>query len=297
MDLTLVVLAAGMGSRYGGMKQLEKFGPGGATLMDYSVYDALRAGFGRLVFVIRPEMDGAFREAVGRRYERRVPVAYAYQRHDDLPLGFSVPADRKKPWGTGHAVLAAREVTQPFAVVNADDFYGAQGLAATADFLRGGGSDHALVGYRLRDTLPEEGAVSRGICQCTRDGWLESIVETLKIERCGADARCPDGHGGWRTLPGDTIVSMNLWAFTPGIFAELQTAFQRYLEQTGGRADTELHLPSAVQQALQAGRARVRVLPAGSVWCGVTNPQDKPRVERAIRAFVARGDYPAQLWD
>jgi hypothetical protein len=298
---TLVLLAAGLGRRYGGLKQLEPVGPDGATLMDYSIYDALRAGFGRVVFVIRPDMQAVAQALLGRRYERRVDVRYAHQRLDTLPAGFAPPPGRTRPWGTCQALLAAAEhVDGPFAVANADDFYGAGSFAALGAFLRqdsaGPLPTYAMAGYTMRNTLPEQGTVSRAICRCSADGWLQSIVEVIGIERCGADARHVDDSGQTQIIPGDTLVSMNLWGFTPAIFDQLRDGFQRFLHERGGSPEAEFHLPTAVQQALAARRARVRVLPSTDAWCGVTHAQDKARATEVVGRLLAQGVYPKLLW-
>jgi hypothetical protein len=300
MKPTLVVLAAGMGRRYGGLKQLEAVGPAGETIMDYSIYDAVRAGFGKVVFVIRPDMEGTFHAAIGRRYEQRLPVAYAQQRLDAVPPGFSVPAGRTKPWGTGQAVLsAADELREPFAVANADDFYGAGSFAALSAFLQApqtGAPVYALAGYVLRNTLSASGAVSRAVCRCTPDGWLEDIVETHGIEQDGRGARRKDEHGQVHKFTGDETVSMNLWGFVPSYLDELRGAFGRFLRDRGASTDAELYLPVVVQDAIHAGRARVRVLPSTDRWCGITNPRDKDDVVRFIGGLVDQGAYPAKLW-
>jgi len=302
MKPTLVILAAGMGSRYGGLKQLESVGPGGETIMDYSIYDALRAGFGQAVFVIRDDMKDAFRETIGRRYERHIPVAYAFQRLEDLPAGYTVPAGREKPWGTGQAVLAAAgRVNEPFAVVNADDFYGANSFAALGRFLQeddtGDVPTYAMVGFTLRETLSESGTVNRGCCRCTPDGWLEEITEIANIEAHGSDARYVDGAGNEHVLSGDTRVSMNTWGFRPVFLENLRAQFERFLEQNGTSSTAEFYLPTGVQQLMRAGRARVRVLPTPDRWVGVTHKEDQPRVIRMIGELVSRGDYPLKLWE
>jgi hypothetical protein len=302
MKPTLVILAAGMGSRYGGMKQLEPVGPGGETIMDYSIYDALRAGFGQAVFVIRADMEGAFRETIGRRYERHIPVAYAFQRLEDLPAGYTVPPGREKPWGTGHAVLAVAErVNEPFAVVNADDFYGANSFAALGQFLQdsdtGDVPTYAMVGFTLRETLSDSGTVNRGCCRCTPDGWLEEIAEIINIEPHGSDARYVGTSGNDQVLSGDTRVSMNTWGFQPVFLEHLRTRFDRFLEQHGTSPTAEFHLPTGVQELMRAGRARVRVLPTPDRWVGVTHKEDRPRVVKMIGELISRGDYPRKLWD
>jgi hypothetical protein len=302
MKPTLVILAAGIGSRYGGLKQLEAVGPGGATIMDYSIYDALRAGFGKAVFVIRPDMEGAFRETISRRYERHIPVAYAFQRLDAVPVGFTPPPGREKPWGTGHAVLAAQEaVHEPFAAINADDFYGANSFAALGEFLQQGHAGdvptYAIVGFKLRETLSEAGAVNRGCCRGTPDGWLECITEITGIERHGPDARYIDESGNIQTISGNELVSMNLWGFRPVFFEQLRELFERFLQENDASETAEFHLPTAVQELIRGGRARVRVLPTPDSWVGVTHRKDKPRVVRIIGQLVRQGQYPQRLWD
>ncbi len=301
MKPAVVVLAAGMGSRYGGLKQLERVGPGGETIMDYSVYDARRAGFGRVVFVIRPEMREVFHQRVGSRYEHYIDVAYAFQRLDDLPDQRPVPPDRAKPWGTGHAVLAARDVIgEPFAVINADDFYGHEAFEQLAQFLAdppaGDVPTYALVAYTLRQTLSEAGQVNRGVCRTTPDGWLEGIRETLGIRPHGDDAAFVDEEGREQILPGGAPVSMNTWGFTPRFLGDLQERFKAFLDAHGRSAKAEFHLPAAVQELMQAGRARVKVLTSGARWCGVTYPQDKPLVEAHVRSLTEAGVYPQPLW-
>ncbi len=296
---TLVLLAAGMGSRYGGVKQLEPVGPGGATLMDYSIYDALRAGFRKVVFVIRPDLDGAFRSTILPRYAGKLEVATAHQRIDELPDGITIPGDRHRPWGTGQAVLAAEGAVEgPFVVANADDFYGAPAFAAAAEFLRTpppeGAATFALVGYRLQDTLSEHGTVNRGVCRVGVDGWLEGVEEINDIAVTSAGQLVGRGAKGHVTLVPGALVSMNLWAFLPSIFPILRAGFVRFLD--GGAAKGEFLLPAAVQEALDRKVAHVRVLDAGSPWFGMTYPADRARVEQAIAALVRTGVYPAQLW-
>ena len=301
MKPTLVILAAGMGRRYGGLKQLEPVGPSGETIMDYSVYDALRAGFGKAVFVIRPDMEVAFLKTLGRRYETYMPVVHVLQRLDALPGGFTVPPGRTKPWGTGHAVLAAEGcVHEPFAVVNADDFYGAGSLATLGTFLQqehgGDVPTYAMVGFTLRDTLTAAGSVSRGCCRRDTDGWLESITEVTGIEPHGLDARCPGESGEMEILSGDHIVSMNAWGFQPAFFDQLRACFEGFLGQED-RPGAEFYIPAAVQELIRIGRARVRILRTTDTWCGVTHPEDGPRVVEMIGKLVDTGEYPRKLWD
>ncbi|MGH7975427.1 MAG: nucleotidyltransferase family protein, partial [Limisphaerales bacterium] len=213
---TLLVLAAGMGSRYGGLKQIDPVGPGGETIIDYSIYDALRAGFGKLVFVIRRDLETPFKKIIGARFERKISVEYVFQELDSLPPGFSVPPHRAKPWGTGQAILmAAGVIREPFAAINADDFYGANSFRALAEHLRSGGADYAMVGFILRNTLSKHGSVARGACCVGADGFLQSVTELTKIQKDGGDAKYTDAAGVMHRLAGDETVSMNMWGFTP----------------------------------------------------------------------------------
>ncbi len=299
---TLLILAAGMGSRYGGLKQLDRVGPSGETIIDYSVFDARRAGFGKIVFVIRRDIEQAFREHIGHRVAEDIAIDYAYQELDDLPDGFTPPSERVKPWGTGHAVLAARDVIdEPFAVITADDFYGAEAHAAAAAYLRGAEdtdrADYCMAGYRLANTLSEFGGVSRGICRCDDDGRLDHVVETLGIEqregRIHADDPHSDGHR--ISLTGDEIVSMTLWGFTPSIFGYLDSMFTEFLEARGGEAKSEFYLPFVVNKLIRTEQARVKVLDCNATWFGVTFRQDKPFVQQRIAELVEAGDYPSPL--
>lgn len=293
-------MAAGMGSRYGGLKQIDPVGPGGETLLDYSVFDALRAGFSRVVFVIRRDIEKAFREAVGRRYESKADVAYAFQELADLPPGFSVPKDRVKPWGTAQAVLAAeRVVTSPFAAANADDFYGAHSFAALSSFLdeAASASDlYAMVGFRLGVTLSEHGSVARGICETSGDGFLAHVEEVLGLEGAEGGARAPDGAGGFRHFPADTPVSLNLWGFTPSVFPKLRERFSAFLAARGADLRAEFFLPDALGTLMSRGEARVRVLATPDPWFGLTHPADAPSVRARLLALHAEGAYPERLF-
>jgi len=302
MKPELLVMAAGVASRYGSLKQIEPVGPAGETLMDYSVYDALRAGVERLVFVIRRETEGDFHAAVGRRYARRAEVAYAYQSVDDLPAGYAVPAGRTKPWGTGHAVLAAEgQIHAPFLVANADDFYGAEAFALLAGFLAEPAAPpperYAMVAYRLGNTLSDEGSVSRGLCTVSPEGYLAGVTELTAIERSagGAVARAAAAAGDL-ALTGDEPVSMNLWAFRPGLFPLLEERFEAFLRTRREVPGSELYLPAVVADLIAAGAATVRVFATTSPWFGVTYKADRPRVVERLRALVAQGDYPSPLW-
>jgi dTDP-glucose pyrophosphorylase len=299
---TLLVLAAGMSSRYGGgSKQTDAMGPCGETLLDYSVYDAKRAGFGRIVFVIRREGEAVFRERVVSRLEPHLPVALVYQEMTDLPEGFSLPASRTKPWGTGHAVLAARhEIREPFCVINADDYYGRDSFQVIADWLRcpdldGPPCDWSMVGFRLRNTLSEHGKVARGICQ-VEEGLLTGIEELTDLYRTdqGAENRPPDGPT--RALNGDTFVSLNMWGFTPAVFTDFGATFAAFMERNKASERAEFYIPSGVDAAIHSGRATCRLLPTASQWFGVTYQDDKPRVTAAIRELVDAGEYRSPLW-
>jgi UTP-glucose-1-phosphate uridylyltransferase len=269
--------------------------------MDYAVHDALRAGFGRLVAVIRPEMAAWFETSLAERMRRHIPVAYALQRLEGLPGEFKPPPGRTRPWGTGHAVLAVEHmIHEPFAVLNADDFYGPAAYAAMSDFLQGEQQPdlpaYAVVGYALRETLPDAGPVSRALCRCTPDRWLQEIIEIPRMEKQGAGGRFVDRDGKTRTVGGDELVSMNMWGFTPRVFHQLREGFVSFLRQAPSSSETEFLLPVAINDLIRAACCRVKVLPGGSVWCGMTNPQDKARVARLIRQRVARGEYPQELW-
>ena len=302
MKPTLLVLAAGMSSRYGGTsKQTDAMGPHGETLLDYSVFDARRAGFGRVVFIIRRDAGAVFRERVVSRLEPHLPVSLVYQDITDLPDDFTIPTGRIKPWGTGHAVLAARhEIKEPFCVINADDFYGREAFAAMADFLQTppvpGPLPLAMCGYELRRTLSEHGKVARGICTTTSDGLLRSVEELTDIHRTSSGAENRPLGGLPRVLTGDETVSMNMWGFQPEIFAGFTAGLEDFLRVSLADAQAEYYIPLAVDRLLEAGLATCTVLPTGSQWFGITYQEDKPRVQEALRAIVSGGTYPAPLW-
>jgi dTDP-glucose pyrophosphorylase len=294
----LLVLAAGLGSRYGGLKQIDPVGPCGETLLDYSVYDALRAGFGRVVFLIRRSIEDAFREAVGRRFEGVAEIDYAFQELDMLPPGFAVPQGRTKPWGTAHAVLCARsQVGGAFAAVNADDFYGAESFRVLADHLRSGTGEYALVGFALRKTLSEFGGVARGICKVSADGYLAEVREVVGIAPDGSHAKFTGADGEVHRLSGDATASMNLWGFTDRVFGGLERIFEGFLRKSGSSADAELYLTTAMNELIHSGEARLRVLATPETWHGVTYREDRPGVVDAIRAMISEGKYPERLWD
>jgi hypothetical protein len=294
---TLLVLAAGMGSRYGGLKQLDPVGPGGETIIDYSIYDALRAGFGKLVFVIRKDIGQPFKEAVGTRFEKRIAVKYVFQELDKLPSGFSVPAGRIKPWGTTQAVLiAADAISEQFAVINADDFYGAEGYRVLAQHFRAGTMDYTMVGFVLRNTLSDFGTVSRAVCRIHSNDFLQGVVELTNIERDGVHAKNTDAAGRITRLSGDEVVSMNMWGFTPQVFGQLREYFQKFLELNVSDVQSESYLPSTVNELVLAGRARVKVLRTNDSWAGITYREDHSPVVESIRRLIHDGTYPKRLW-
>lgn len=300
MKPTLVILAAGMGSRYGGLKQVDPVGPSGETIMDYSIFDAVRAGFDRVVFVIRRDFEEVFKHTIGAKYKDLVNVDYAYQSMDDLPIGYSVPSDRSKPWGTAHAIYAARDVVNaPFAAINADDFYGQDAFRALAGFLSretvSDGLHFAMVGYLLEQTLSENGSVARGVCKIGGDGLLETVTEMTKLVRVPGGVENQERLNEPVKLTGQERVSMNMWGFTPQLFDALVERFPRWLEMNVRNSKSEWYIPFVVDEMVKEGRADVVVLPTESSWFGVTYREDKPRVVEAIQKLVDAGVYPLQL--
>ena len=300
---TLIVMAAGIGSRYGGLKQIDPVGPNGEIIIDYSIYDALKAGFGKVVFVIKKDIEAVFRERVSRNIERHCETAYVFQSVDDLPAGFEVPPDRRKPWGTGHAVLSCRNVVRsPCAVINADDFYGTSSYQILYEYLeaaqdRDGVYDYCMVGFVLENTLTEHGYVSRGVCRLNRDGTLDKINERKRVEKFGHVIRYTEDGEHWVDIPRASIASMNMWGFTPSVFSELQTRFPRFLRAHNDDIDTaEFFLPEIISDLVVEKRATVKVLATNERWIGVTYKNDVPRVTLAIRDLIHRGIYPENLW-
>lgn len=294
---TLLVLAAGMGSRYGGLKQLEPVGPSDETIIDYSIFDARRAGFGKIVFVIRREIEEPFKRTIGARFEKRISVDYVFQEVGKLLPGFSLPEGRTKPWGTTHAILmAANAIHEPFGVINADDFYGANSYQVLAQHLQTGTSDYAMVGFVLRNTLSEFGTVARGVCHVGEDGYLKDITELKSIEREGPQITNIDSEGKESTLNGGEIVSMNMWGFTPQVFGIMYEHFQRFLTRYADDAKAECYIPSTINALIQAEQARVKVLRSGEAWFGVTYREDHSRVVQSVTRLVEGGTYPRKLW-
>ncbi|MBP3485539.1 MAG: nucleotidyltransferase [Oscillospiraceae bacterium] len=302
----LVVMAAGMGSRYGGLKQIDPVGNHGQLIIDYSIYDAKRAGFETVVFVIKHEIEEAFKEAIGNRLSKVMDVKYAYQQLEDLPEGYAVPEGRSKPWGTCHAILAARELVDgPFAVINADDYYGPEAFKTIYDYLsenpdRPGCYEFAMVGYLLGNTVTENGHVARGVCVEDENHFLQTVTERTHIEKDGDDARFTEDDGAtWTELPSSTIVSMNLWGLTNSFFSEAWDRFPAFLDNAlkTNPLKGEYFLPSVISQLIQEGKARAKVLRSTDKWYGVTYQADKPVVVAAIAEKTASGLYPDNLWE
>ena len=302
-DITLLVLAAGIGKRYGGLKQVDSVGPSGETILDYSLYDALRAGFSRVVFVIRKEIEVSFREAIGLHWEGRLPTRYVFQEIEaSLPGPLADSPCRHKPWGTGHAVLVSRDAVEtPFAVINADDFYGPSAYQDIFSWLEqnwsrpGKMAEYCFVGYRLANTLSDFGSVSRGICSLDGAGFLSQVVETMRIEKDSRAARAVDESGQWIRLSRDRIVSMNMWGFTPSVFSHLAEGFASFLRRFSRDAEAEFFLPSAINELIKTGKARVRYIPTEEKWFGLTYPGDLEFVRSRLRKFIAAGRYPDRI--
>lgn len=287
-DITLVVMAAGMGSRFGGLKQIEPIGPKGEAILDFSVYDAVKAGFTKVVFVIKHAIEKDFKEFVGNRIEKKVKVEYVFQEIDKLPEGYTCPEEREKPWGTAHAILCCKDVVkEPFAVVNADDFYGRSAFVKMAEFLKSDSDDYAMVGFRLVNTLTENGYVSRGVCEI-ENGNLKSVTERTKIIDC---KYTEDDGATWTALPEDTVVSMNLWGFRPDVFRFIETGFKKFLDEKIDVPKSEYYLPTVVSERIEKGEKSVKVLIAEDKWYGVTYKEDKQVVVDAIGTMVANGLY------
>lgn len=300
---TLVVMAAGIGSRYGGLKQTDPVGPHGEIIIDYSIYDALNVGFGKVVFVIKKDIEEAFRERVGRTIEKRCETTYVFQKIEDVPEGFKVPPGRQKPWGTGHATLSCKNVVHsPFAVINADDFYGRSSYQTLYGYLRSAQDhdsryDYCMVGYVLKNTLTEHGHVARGVCAVDGTGFLLEIHERIRIEKSGESARYTEDGETWVEIPGESVASMNMWGFTPSLFPELEARFLHFLQENRDNLQkAEYFLPDVMGDLIRENKARVRVLSTNERWFGVTYKQDKPRIKQVIRDLIRREVYPESLW-
>lgn len=298
---TLLIIAAGMGSRYGGLKQIDSVGPHGEIIIDYSMYDAIAAGFKQVVFVIRHSFEDAFKEKIGSKLDGRVETAYAYQELENGLGGFPLPRDREKPWGTGHAILMGQDlIDEPFAVINADDYYGTESFRIMKAFLCGpdvSSTGYAMLGYQLRKTLSEYGTVARGVCQCDGEGRLLDVVERLGIEKQGDGARFRDDSGVECRLTGEEVVSMNLWGFHPSIFNHLSQKLQVFLSRHGEQLKSEFFIPSVVDELIKEGQVSVQVLPTRDTWFGVTYREDRARAELSIQNLIDAGVYPERLWE
>jgi hypothetical protein len=295
---SLIVLAAGMGSRYGGLKQLDPMGPNGETVLDYSVYDAIRAGFNRVIFVIREDFAEAFKTGIGERFAKLIQVDYAFQRLDDLPAPFVPPAGRTKPWGTTHAIRAARDLVDgPFAVINADDFYGSDAYLRASRFLVSADEDCCgLVAYPLENTLSEHGRVNRGICEVSESRMLMAVEEVVKILREETGVIAGTGlNGERRELDPKAPASMNFWAFPKRFMEDLESEFYDFLTAHGGKETSEFYIPTVVDVLIHKGKTRCEVIETSSTWFGVTFPEDKPYVVKSIADLIAKGDYPRKL--
>jgi len=302
MKPSLVILAAGMGSRYGGLKQVDRFGPSGETLVEYSIYDALRAGFGKIVMVVRKEFVNDFKDLILSKALKKADIDFVYQELENIPRGLSVPPDRAKPWGTGHAVLVAeRKISTPFAVINADDFYGSDSYKVMADFLtqpQSGGIDiYCVVGYQLENTLSESGHVSRGVCVADEHGFLNSIIEHKKIFREGPVIKSQLDDTHFARFTGKEIVSMNLMGFMPSMFKQLKSQFITFIQSNIDNLSAEFYLPSVVNEVVKEGTARVKVLQTAEKWFGVTYKEDRPMVINNLIKLLEEGVYPVNLWE
>lgn len=300
MKPTLLILAAGMGSRYGGLKQIASVGPNGEPIVDYSIYDALAAGFEKIVFVIRQEFKSAFEKQFSSKYAKEIEIAYAFQEMDSCVGDFHIPTDREKPWGTGHAVLAAKDVIdEPFAVINADDFYGAKTFKLMAEFLattRNASNDYCMAGFQLKNTLSEYGTVSRGITQVDKEMFLKNVTEHTGIERTDDTIVSFDEQGNKHDLAGDEIVSMNFWGLKTSIFEFLQEQFTCFLKTNRSDLKSEFYIPAAVDQLIREDKISAKVLPTKEKWFGVTYREDMNRAKENVRELIQQGVYPERLW-
>ena len=300
MKPTLLILAAGMGSRFGGLKQIEPVGPNGETILEYSVFDAIRAGFGKVVFVIRESFAEDFKARFESKLSGKIEIEYVFQELNKLPKGFILPAEREKPWGTGHAVLMAKDaIKEPFAAINADDFYGAEAYQVIAEFLKEQVSDSefAMVGYKLENTLSDFGSVSRGICVTNEKSELTQITETHNIRKENGLTLCDSPEKESLVLNGDETVSMNFWGFHPTIFEKIESQFIDFLSVNIEKPKSEFYIPFVVFEMIQRREVAVEVLKADSPWFGVTYKEDKPFVVDQIKKLTAKGVYPEKLWE
>lgn len=299
MKPTLVIMAAGMASRYGSMKQIQEFGPGGETIMDYSIYDAIKAGFQKVVFIIRRDFAEDFKNIFEPRLKGRIETEYVFQEMDKYLDGYSVPADRTKPWGTAHAILCTKDViNEPFAVINADDFYGADGFKKAHDFLKDGCRPdvYAIIGYQLSNTLSEHGTVSRGVCEVDENNNLAGIKERLKISR--ENGKMIDDEGDKKTdIPENAVASMNFWCFHPSLYDFIEKGFKEFLNQNSNNPKAEYLIPFVADQWIRAKQGVIKVIPTSAQWFGVTYKEDAPVVQRSLNELVEKKAYPDSLWE
>ncbi len=300
----LIVMAAGIGSRYGGLKQIDPIGPNDEIILDYSIFDGQQAGFGKIIFVINREVELAFRERIDSTIGKFYETVYVYQELDDLPEGFEVPDGRQKPWGTAHAVLCCEDwIEGPFAVINADDFYGQTAFKMLGSFLKdakdkSGIYNLCMIGYRLVNTLTEHGHVARGVCKVDRKGHLIAVHERTKIKKFNGEVKYTEDGKNWIEIPADSLVSLNMWGFTPAIFSELRERFSHFLaENRGNLLTAEYFLPDVINQLLLEEKATVQVLETDERWYGITYQEDKDRVKNAIQELIHQGVYPKKLWE
>lgn len=299
MKPTLLVLAAGMGTRYGGNKQLDEVGPSGETIIDYSIYDAIRAGFGKIVFVIRRDIEDQVKDRFVKKLKGKIEVDYVFQEITNLPEGVKVNPDRSKPWGTSHAILVtSQKIKEPFGVINADDYYGVESFGILHDFLVNDKdpNNYCIVGYKMNNTLSEHGHVNRGVCRVGSDGLLQNIVETRQIEKTPDGAKAPDEQGNMQKFTGDEIVSMNLWGFKPSCFTFLTREFRNFINEKGMDLKAELDIPTSVDKFVKSGEITIKILMSNDRWFGVTYREDKPYVVESIKNMVSKGIYPAKIY-
>lgn len=300
MRPTLLVLAAGMGSRYGSLKQVDSIGPSGEAIIDYSIYDAIKAGFGKVVFVIRKDIEDTFKEVFGNKFSEKIPVEYVYQELDNLPEGVSVPEERVKPWGTGHAVLvAASAIKEPFAVINADDFYGSSSFQMLSDFLSPLSSEdttHCMIGYQLDNTLSDFGYVSRGVCEISPEKLLLGVTERTHIQHKEGKIVFKEGEEQWTQIEGDTIVSMNMLGFGPAVFEQYSAYFKEFIQKNIQELKAEFYIPTVVNRLVEEGKGTVEVLASKEKWFGVTYKEDKEIAKDKVRVLIEKGVYPVDLW-
>jgi len=291
-NITLLIMAAGMGSRYGGLKQLDAIGPSGETIIDYSVYDAIKAGFTKVVFIIRKDFEQEFKSKITNKYEGQIEVEFAFQDLNDLPDGFICPEGRKKPWGTGHAILSARNViNEPFVAINGDDFYGRESFKVVADYYRKGANSFSMVAFKLDKTLSSFGGVTRGLCTLNHEK-LNTVIETADLEKTDYGVSSDRDI----ELDGSEPVSMNVWGFTPILFKYLEEKFVEFLSENGSEMKSEYLIPSVVNELIQSRQETVQVLHSGATWFGVTYKEDKPYVEGEIEKLVSKNQYPGKLF-